>query len=185
MKKADLLLHPVRMRIVQQLLTGKPRTILELVELLGDVPQATLYRHMKLLHEANLIEVVETHKVQGREERVYSVAKDNLMISENELNTASQEEHVRYFTAYHANLLQLATSYIMQTSPERYQEDGFGYSYAPLHLTDEEFEEFVQSINQLVQKAAQHEPSPDRKTRILASILIPQKTRGQEEGESE
>lgn len=53
MKKADLLLHPVRMRIVQQLIAGDPQAILQLAQRLGDVPQATLYRHMKLLLEAD------------------------------------------------------------------------------------------------------------------------------------
>ncbi|MEI3612735.1 helix-turn-helix domain-containing protein [Pseudogracilibacillus sp. SO30301A] len=93
--KADLLLHPVRMRIVQQLLLNKPLTIAQLVEILGDVPQATLYRHINLLLEANLIEVIETKKVRGTEERKFSVKIDNLQIPEDEIEMTSQEDHIR------------------------------------------------------------------------------------------
>ena len=46
----DLLLHPVRLRIVQALV-GSPMTPLHLKEQLGDVPQATLYRHLSQLFE--------------------------------------------------------------------------------------------------------------------------------------
>jgi hypothetical protein len=40
-KKVDLLLHPVGMRIIQQLLLGKPLTIAKLLDVIDDVPQAT------------------------------------------------------------------------------------------------------------------------------------------------
>lgn len=43
MTKVDLLLHPVRLRVVQALL-GQEMTPQQLVDALGDVPQATLYR---------------------------------------------------------------------------------------------------------------------------------------------
>ena len=44
----DLLLHPIRLRIVQALV-GEPMTPLQLKDRLADVPQATLYRHINQL----------------------------------------------------------------------------------------------------------------------------------------
>ncbi|GGB54854.1 transcriptional regulator [Lentibacillus populi] len=174
--KADLLLHPVRMRIVQQLLLNKPLTIAQLVEILGDVPQATLYRHINLLLEANLIEVIETKKVKGTEERKFSVKIDNLQIPESEIETTSREDHIRHFSVFHGNLLQLATSYLADTSPEQYKKEGFSYAYTPLHLSDEEFHELTQSIQQAIEKVIHNQLTPARTTRIFASMFIPQKS---------
>ncbi|KRG17046.1 hypothetical protein ACA29_01035 [Lederbergia galactosidilytica] len=173
--KADLLLHPVRMRIVQQLLLNKPLTIAQLVEILGDVPQATLYRHINLLLEANLIEVIETQKVKGTEERKFSVKMDNLQIPESEIEVLSQEDHIRHFSVFHGNLLQLATSYLANTSPEKYEQEGFSYAYVPLHLSDEEFQELTQSIQQEIEKVFNNKLTPERTTRIFGSMFIPQK----------
>ncbi|RKN84525.1 helix-turn-helix domain-containing protein [Paenibacillus ginsengarvi] len=180
-KKADLLLHPIRMRIIQQLLLGKPLTTAQLLEELGDVPQATLYRHINLLIDADMIEVVDTHKVKGTEERVFSVKKDHIQISEEETEVTSQEDHLRHFSAYHANLLQLATSYITQNPPNQYKENGFGYWFAPMHLTNDEFQELIDSINKYMEKAINNEPTPERTARIFAGMFIPQKSKEKSE----
>jgi len=180
-RKADLVLHPIRMRIIQQLLLGKPLTTAQLLEELGDVPQATLYRHINLLIEADMIEVVDTKKVKGTEERVFSVKKDNLQVPEKETEETSQEDHLRHFSVYHANLLQLATSYLTENPPEIYQEDGFSYWFAPMHLTDEEFQELVDSINKYIVKAINNDPTPQRTTRIFAGMFIPKKSKEKSE----
>ncbi|MGG4094700.1 helix-turn-helix domain-containing protein [Paenibacillus lautus] len=173
-KKADLLLHPVRMRIVQQLLLGKPLTIAELLDVLGDVPQATLYRHINLLLKGDLIEIIDKKNVKGTEERVFSIKKDNLKIPENEIENTSQEDHLRHFTAFHGNLFQLATTYLTEAPPTRYEEEGFGYWYTPLHLTNEEFLELVESVNKCIEEAIKKQPTPERTARVFAGMFIPQ-----------
>lgn len=175
-KKADLLLHPIRMRIVQQLLLGKPLTIAQLVDALGDVPQATIYRHINLLLEANFIEIIDTKKVKGTEERVFSVKKENLQVPETEIEMTSQEDHIRYFSVFHGNLLKLVTSYLTETSPNQYKEDGFAYWNTPIHLTDGEFQELVQSITKSIEKVINNKSTPERTTRIFAGMFIPQKS---------
>ena len=54
---ADLLLHPIRLRILVGLL-GRPMTAQQLGEVLEDVPQATLYRQLNKLAQAGVLEVV-------------------------------------------------------------------------------------------------------------------------------
>ncbi|WP_067841835.1 helix-turn-helix domain-containing protein [Amphibacillus sediminis] len=173
MKKIDLLLHPVRTRIVQQLLVNQPLTTYQLMERLGDVPQATLYRQMKLLSDAAIIRIVDTKNVRGKAEHLYAVNQDQLQINQDEFLTASAEEHLQYFTVFQATLLQQVTDYLMTTSPEHYQKDGFGYWHAPLHLTDQEFEQFTHAINEILEQATKKEKRPDRKTRTFASMFIP------------
>ncbi|GGD84707.1 helix-turn-helix domain-containing protein [Paenibacillus nasutitermitis] len=175
MTKMDLLFHPIRMRIIQKLLLGKPMTIAQLAETLGDIPQATLYRHMKILLDGDHVEVVDTNKVSGTAERIFSIKKESLLIPENEVEATSQEDNVRHFSVFHTNLLQQATSYLMETSPQQYKQDGFAYWQTPLHLTDEEFQELVRSINESMEKAFQHQKTSERTTRMFSGMFIPQK----------
>ena len=56
--KADLVLHPIRIRILMAL-AGEHRTSQQLADNLRDIPQATLYRHIARLAKAGIIEVAE------------------------------------------------------------------------------------------------------------------------------
>lgn len=49
MATADLILHPVRLRIVRAFLSGRPLTTSALGAELADVPPASLYRHVARL----------------------------------------------------------------------------------------------------------------------------------------
>ncbi|MFC0558994.1 helix-turn-helix domain-containing protein [Halalkalibacter alkalisediminis] len=90
-KKADLMLHPVRMRIIQALLSYEKMTVVQLLEKLEDIPQATMYRHLKQLNDANLIEVIETYRIRGTIEKTYAVKKENVHLSESDLEDTSVE----------------------------------------------------------------------------------------------
>ena len=58
MASADLLLHPVRLRIVQAFLGDRALTTAELGTELPDVPPASLYRHVGVLVEGGVLAVV-------------------------------------------------------------------------------------------------------------------------------
>jgi len=55
---ADLLLHPVRLRIVQAFLGDRALTTTELRAELPDVPQASLYRNIARLVGAGVLSIV-------------------------------------------------------------------------------------------------------------------------------
>jgi hypothetical protein len=116
---------------------------------------------------------INTKKVKGTEERLFSVRKENLHIPDDEIETSSQEDHVRYFSVFHTNLLRQATAYLTETSPRQYKQDGFAYWNTPLHLTDEEFQELVQSMNKCIEAIIHNEPTPERVARIFAGAFIP------------
>ncbi|MBP3952569.1 helix-turn-helix domain-containing protein [Bacillus suaedae] len=174
-KKADMMLHPIRMRIIQTLLTHQRLTVQQLIDELKDVPQATMYRHLKQLTEADLIEVVETNKIRGTIEKIYSVRKENIALSDEDINGTPPEEHLRFFMTYQANLLKEFENYVMNHQPEQYKEDGLGYWQTTFHLSGEEMQEFGEALSTVFQKFSKLEPSPERHARTIASIFIPQK----------
>ena len=59
----DLLLHPVRLRIVQAFLGDRALTTAQLAAELSDVPTGSLYRHVALLTKAGVLHVVAERRV--------------------------------------------------------------------------------------------------------------------------
>jgi len=45
----EIMLNPVRMRIIQELAVKQSTTTTELCEKISDIPRTTLYRHIKIL----------------------------------------------------------------------------------------------------------------------------------------
>ena len=167
----DLLLHPIRLRIVQALL-GSPMTPLRLKETLGDVPQATLYRHVNQLHEGGLLEVVEEQPVQGGVERTYGVVATAVALGPEEYEGATAEDHLRYFATFLGTVLDAFGAYLDEESPD-FVVDRVGYRQVPLWLTDEEFDEIASAMSSAVRSALDNEPEPGRRRRLITTIVMP------------
>lgn len=170
--KADILLHPVRMRIVKALLEEK-MTVYQLINKLGDVPQATMYRQLNTLADADLVKVIEERLVKGKTEKVYSVVKVDLQTSKEVFTHYSQDEHLRFFMTYHAHLLREMQQYLLNRDVETYNDDGLNYEITPLHLSDEEKNDFFRRYHDLMKEFASKKPSTNRQSITLATMFIP------------
>src|SRR6202161_2927169 len=73
MATADLLLHPVRLRIVKAFLNDRALTTSQLAAEIDDVPAGSLYRHVALLTKAGVLQVVAEQRVRGTVERTYTL----------------------------------------------------------------------------------------------------------------
>ncbi|MGI9612851.1 MAG: helix-turn-helix domain-containing protein [Acidimicrobiales bacterium] len=167
----DLLLHPIRLRIVQALV-GAPMTPLQLKDRLGDVPQATLYRHINQLADGGLLEVVAERPIRGGVERTYGVATAAVALGDSELESATADEHFRYFATFVGTLLADFAAYLDSGSPA-FSADRVGYRQVPLWLTDEEFDALVARMTTAVQEHVDNKPAPGRRRRLLSTIVVP------------
>lgn len=170
--KSDLILHPVRMRILQSLINQR-LSVQQLKDYLPDVPQATLYRHLKKLSEAEIIHVVDEIPNRGTVEKIYSLQVDNAVISANEFANMSSDEHMTLFIKYMANILGEFENY---TKQDQYNilEDGVSFRQANIYLTDEEFTEVTKEMAGTFTKVLYNKPAPGRKRRTFATIIIPE-----------
>lgn len=171
-KKMDLILHPVRLKIVQSLLNGKTMTVQQLAERVEDVPQATLYRHLKKLLEASILSVVQENQIRGTVEKVYALNEPAIQSHEDLLNL-TKEEHLEMFMHFTTHLMGMYESYLEKEKPDLVK-DGVTYRVANVHLSDEEYMEMAQEIGKIIVKAMKNEPSPERKSRNIATIVIPE-----------
>ena len=170
--RADLVLHPVRMRLLVTL-ARRQLTARQLSELLPDIPQATLYHHLGILTRADLLRVVSERRIRGTVEKLYASAEDSALLGPADLANASRDDHLRYFTIFVATLLADFARYLQQDAPIDLLADGVGYREIPFYLSDEEFAQAARAVNQALLPYLNNQPAPYRRRRLFATIVIP------------
>lgn len=160
--------------MIQALHSYKEMTVQQLLEKLEDVPQATMYRHLKVLKDADVVEVVAAHKVRGTIENVYAVKRENITLSKQELHDASPEEHLQYFMSYQANLLKEMERFVGRHPQHDIRKKGLSYSQTTLHLSTDEMKQFSTELSELMERYLSLSPSEERQAHTFAMIFIPQ-----------
>lgn len=171
MKKADLLLHPIRIRIVQSLYGGKQLTTQQIAEELSDVPQATLYRHLKKLLDHHFLEVIEERPQRGAIEKVYQLHEKNANISASDTVDWSKEDHSHAFSRF-LTTLQTDFDRYLEKSELDLQKDQISYRQAAFYLDDQEMQELINELATAIQKRITYQPNSSRRRRLLTTILI-------------
>jgi hypothetical protein len=169
---ADLLLHPVRLRIVEAFLGDRALTTTELRAELPDVPPASLYRQVARLVAAGVLGVVAQRRVRGALERTYVLRTSAASVSLDELANFGPEEHRRMFMTFVAGLLSDFDRYLARGEVDLLR-DGVSYRLAGLWLDDAEFAELMRELATVLQPRLASPPAPGRRRRILASVLLP------------
>lgn len=170
--KADLVLHPIRMRILMAL-SGRQKTSQQLADDLWDIPQATLYRQITRLAEANIIKVVEKRQVRGAVEKVYAVDEHSTTLTSADFAKSSKDDHMRYFISFIASLLDDFSRYMQRSESPDLAVDGVGYHKFQLELSDKELKSMSVKLNAVFALYLDNQPRPDRRRRIFTSILMP------------
>lgn len=176
MASADLLLHPVRLRIVKTFLDGRHLTTSAVAAELDDVPAASVYRHIALLAKAGVLEVVSERRVRGAVERTYALHMAAARIDPAEVARMSPEEHGQAFMAYVAGMLADADRYLAsgRIDPIR---DGADYRAGALWLTDDEFAAFIADLAAIIQPRLALGPGEGRHRRLLYGVALPDRQR--------
>jgi hypothetical protein len=169
---ADLLLHPVRLRIVQAFLGDRALTTTQLSAELSDVPAASLYRHVARLVAAGVLQVVAQRRVRGAVERTYVLRLAAARIGPDEIEAMSADDYRQMFMAYAAGLLADFDRYLQRPEVDLV-EDGVAFAIEGLWLDDAEFAELMRDLYRVLQPRRANAPKPGRRRRLLASVLLP------------
>jgi hypothetical protein len=169
---ADLLLHPVRLRIVQAFLGDRALTTTQLRTELPDVPAGSLYRHVAKLVEGGVLAVVAERRVRGAVERTYVLRSSRARIGVDEIATMSREEHRQAFLAFIAGLIGDFDRYLARDEIDPLR-DGASYNLAAMWLDDAELAELARELYIVLQPRIANEAKPGRKRRILGTVLLP------------
>ena len=170
--KADLIIHPVRLGIIQALAAG-PQSTQEIAQALPEVSIPSLYRHLKMLLEGQMVEVEETRKVRALQEKVYRLAQAPYMTAE-DMAGMSAEELLKYFTSYTASLIQGFADYTGASGPAPNMEsDQTGFTETYFYASSEEMEQFRKKLIEILRPLVVLKPDENRRRRKLAIISHP------------
>ncbi len=172
MTSADLLLHPVRLRIVQAFLGDRALTTAGLQAELSDVPPTTLYRQVARLVSAGVLAVVAERRVRGTVERTYVLRLSAATVRLDELGAMTAEDHRQAFLAYVAGLIGDFDRYLARGDIDLLR-DQVAYRLAAMWLDDAEFAELRRELVRVLQPRLANPPAPGRTRRILATVLLP------------
>ena len=163
MEMAEIVMNPVRQRIIQYLLVHKTGTVKEIRTALPDIPSASLYRHMKILTNSGLLSVVGENRIRGTVESVYKLNKSALEIDD--------ADGIAVQTA----LLGICASFAKyfsggQADPKK---DMLLMTTCTPTLTAGEFMNFLSEIHQVAVKYMDTPVKEGRKTRQITLISAP------------
>lgn len=148
-------------------------TAQQLAETLGDVPPATLYRHLNRLTGGGLLRVVTERRVRGTLEKVYTLNILDAQVRPAELERMSREDHLRTFVTFVASLLDDYSRYLKNREPVNLLADGVSYGKFTAALSDEELAAMSKKLSAIIVSVLKNKPAPGRKRRIIASLIMP------------
>ncbi len=170
----QVLMNPIRSRIIQYLSIHKEATAGILSELISDVPRTTLYRHINILVKSNLLTVVSEKKIRGSLEKTYAL----------NIETFSKENTVENVTrnAY-GFLMKIYADFDRyfeknKNKPSSEMESVF-LSNLSLLMSDEEFKAFISELNQVFGKHLNNVQDGSRKQRSISIISSPVNNEGE------
>lgn len=172
MASAELLLHPVRLRIVQAFLGERALTTAQLAAELSDVPAGSIYRHVALLTKAGVLQVVAERRVRAVVERTYMLRTVAAQIQPDEVAAMTPEQHLQAFTAYVAGMLSDAERYLRTGTPDP-ARDGASYRMGALWLTDAEFGDLARDLQIVFQSRLANGPERGRRRRTIYTVVLP------------
>jgi DNA-binding transcriptional ArsR family regulator len=172
MDSLELLLHPVRIRIVHAFAGARVRTTSDLQARLPDVPHTSLYRHVGVLADAGVLEVAGEQRVRGTVERSYRLNRQRAALDEDAVEGMPVEAHRRAFAAAMAALIAEFGSYLdhRDADPSR---DLVGYRQIPVWLSPAELDTLITGMQALLTRAISHKPTSQRRQYLLSPILFP------------
>ena len=163
MEIAEVVMNPVRQRIFQYFLLHEAGTVKEIKKALPDVPNASLYRHIKILVDHSILMVVGENRIRGTVESIYQLNKDALATEDESGNAVQMSllgicaSFARYFARGDADP----------------RKDMLLFTNCTLVLTDEEFSGFLSEINEIALKYMKAEATENSKTRQITLISAP------------
>jgi DNA-binding transcriptional ArsR family regulator len=161
----EIMLNAIRMRIIQELSAGQSITATELCEKISDVPRTTMYRHIKILIDNNILCVVSEKKVRGSLERTIALNIPEIT----KYNTIENASH-NAFGFLMCNYAKFHSYFSGENAdPAR---DRIFFNNTVLMMSDTEFDQFLKEFREILLKY-NFAVASGRKARDISVISAP------------
>ena len=172
----NLLMHPVRLRIVNALSGARTLTTAQLCERMPETSKATIYRHVERLAAGGVLLVASETLVGGAVERQFRLRQDRVRIDANAAAAMSHDDHRHLFTAAMAALIAEFNAYLDRGHADPYA-DSVSYRQFVAWLSEAELAELVGELRAILFALAGRGPTPDRRPYLLSTIMFPTEAR--------
>lgn len=169
----EVMLNPIRMRIIQTLVGNRSMTTTEICEKMRDVPRTTLYRHIKVLLDYEVLRVISEQKIRGSLERTLAVNLEEFS-SENR-----DGEPLQHIFAFLMNCYRQFQTYFDSEDVDTGRDRVF-CNNAVMMADDKEYDSFLSELTTLMQKYVTTEYQPGRKARSVSILSVVEKEAGEE-----
>lgn len=167
-----LLLHPVRMRLVNALSAGHTLTTTELCARMPDLPVATVYRQVGRLARGGVFEVESERRVRGAVERRYRLAQGGTVLEPEAVRSMSLEDHRGGFTAAMAALLGEFNTYLDRGGADP-TADAVSYKQFTLWLSAAERARLIRDMRRVLLARVNNKPGAGRAPHLVSPIFFP------------
>jgi DNA-binding transcriptional ArsR family regulator len=172
MDPTELLLHPVRLRIVHALSGGRLLSASELCDHLPDAPRTSIYRHLGLLVEGGMLEVGDERRVRGAVERFYRLRTDRPAIAPDAGKTMTVDDHRQGFAAAIAVLVAEFNDYLDRAGADPFA-DSASYRQGTLWLSPDELSAMLDGLGQIIAPLTANKPGSGRRPYLISPIMFP------------
>lgn len=173
-KIMECITNPIKCKLLLEIYSQGRATAKHLSDILGDIPQATLYRNLRKMLSDGILKIVDETQVRGTVEKTYALAIDFNSGFEEILAENSGTLYMQAFMQYLLGFAKQFREYCK--SPNiNIIEDMSGFSLSHLYLSDEELNDLMKRISSAINAAEKNEPRADRKLRTLGLIVSPPK----------
>ncbi|MFC8800962.1 helix-turn-helix domain-containing protein [Promicromonospora sp. NPDC057138] len=176
MTSADLIVHPVRLRMINAFGGGRELTTAQLCAALPDVSKATVYRQVGLLVEGGLLQVVGERRTRGAVERTFRLMPERASISADAAGAATLDDHRTTFGVAMTALLAEFGAYLDRPDAEPLR-DLVGYRQHAVWLSPREAEDLIvrmrEAITPVLRNAPGTAPDGERARYVLSPVLFP------------
>lgn len=160
----ELVLNPVRLRVLQHLRAHGEATAKEIAGSMEDVPRATAYRHIKALEQGGAIEVVRTDRVRGATQKTYALSL--------RVRNPSPEDARALSAALHLESMGMMDAYFAGGNADPVA-DRVLFQPARFWATDGEYDELLSGIGELIEKYLGNGAEGGRSLRTLSVLSAP------------
>ena len=165
----EIFLHPIRTRIIQLVANHKSMTVSAIADAMDDIPRSTIYRHVKILSENNVLIIVKEEKIRGTYEREYAFNYELMNTQDNKADQAA--------FAFLSNVFFDFNEYFKTPNANPTQDQIF-LSKNTLLLSDDEFEKLKVDMYEVIKKYLNFAPQHERKARNISIISSPVRAEG-------
>lgn len=172
MNVTEVLLHPVRLRVIHALSTSDELAITELCERMPEISKSTVYRHVAVLVEAGFLEAAGERRVRGAVEHSYRLRRDRPTLDRDDASAMTLDEYRRSFAAAVMTLLAEFNAYLDRAGANP-TADSVSYRQGTIWVTPDELTVLTQQLVALLTPTFANQPTAGRRPYLLSPILFP------------